>query len=523
MKQILKLIPAVLFVSLINFLPENLSAYTQDDLEASLKYYYKVSSSQNLSPNDRLAILLKIKSKYKGKNLDFTELENAISLQEKQRKKTIRKEEPFKEKSRKPPISSVKKITVDDLGDSLNVEIISDKPKSSNSFLLKDPDPLVAPKIILDLYGVTVDFTKEEKEIFVKSETIEKVKAGQFEKEPLIVRVVVFLKKPANYQIKEKDSGFSIVVKKENSEIKKETPPPSPAVAVETSKRDIRVESPVIKRTGYKIEPGDILTVNIYPAEELSREVVVEPGGEITLPLVGVLNAKGETVEKLSEKLKKLYSKYISSPEVSVIVKQYAKRRIFITGEVKSTGGFPYRENLRLIELISQAGGFTEKANRRGIKIYRGEGASKKTFIVDIDEIIKTGDFSKDFLLEPADMVEVSVGAKKISVLGDVRHPGNYDFRENLKLLEAISLAGGFSETAKISSVSILRKEGDKTKFIAVNVDEILKGKKADIELKVDDTIYLPKKTISSANWWLQNVMPWLSLLSLILVIRAGI
>lgn len=498
--------------------------YTATDLDNSLKYYYKVSKKQNLSVNDRLAILHRIKAKYKDSALDFTQLDKEIALLEGVKKTShTKKESAHATAQRKPSYPSLKRFFVEESADSYTINLHCDKPDSYNSFLLKDPDPAAPPKIILDLYGIIDDLPKEQKEFVFKSQTVDKVKVGLFEKEPNpIVRVVVFLKKNAPYKVNAIDQGFSITVKKDASEIKSVV---EPTVAVSTApvvdpNRTVGVPS---KKYEYRIEPGDVLGINIYPADELSRETPVSPDGNISLPLIGVVAAKGETPENLSEILKKRYAKFISKPDVVVIVKQYAKRHVFITGEIKTTGAFPYKENFRLMELISQAGGFTEKANRREIKVYRGEGPSKKTFLIDIEDIIKSGDFTKDFQLAPGDIVEVPPGARKISVLGDVKNPGNYDYRENIKLIEALSLAGGFSDSAKISQITILRKEGGVTKTLKVNADDILKGKTDDIPLNPEDTVYLPKKTLSSATWWVQNVMPWLSLISLILIIRAGI
>jgi len=588
--------------------------YTQKDLDASFNYYRRLSDTQKLSPNDRLAILNRILEKYSSTDgLDLSKVKLEIKKQQSAKNQktattpiantAAQKSAPshhpnppsqpqaiINASSASPSPSKDKKNQPDNKANVSNshhlflwdaileetdneyiLNLIADKPESQNSFILKDPDPQEPPKIILDLYGLSEKIKNQsKKEIDFPPETsatLKKIKIAQFEKEPApVVRVVFFLKKPTRYSIKDTDTGVSVILLKDDSDkgkkilsAKSDTatksdgmPPtastkvPAAVPAPSASFADIKTtvttvasapptdylqpptDSPQIPqaKTAYRIEPGDVLSVNITPAEDLSRDVAVSPDGDITLPLIGVVRASGNTTSRLAESLARAYSKYISNPEVSVTIKQYARRTVFITGELKSTGGFPYKDGLRLLELISQAGGFTDKADRKRIKIIRGDGGSRKTFIVDTEEIVRTGDLARDFVLEAGDMVEVPEGVKKkISILGDVRTPGYYDYKDGLKLVEAVSMAGGFTDTARITKVSILRKSSGDTQSqpITINLDEILKGTKSDFAIMPDDTIYIPRKSISSANWWVSNVLPWLSLISLILVIRGGL
>ncbi|MDI6757077.1 MAG: SLBB domain-containing protein [Endomicrobiia bacterium] len=560
------------------------AVFSRKDLDTSIKYYEKMSSSEKLSPNDRLAILYRIKEKYAASKLDFGALDREIEKQNRLRASppTLNDERSveishqassLQTSSLQASLSTVggvggggghlarrrlSDISVIEKSEAFEILISADKPDSHNLFVLKDPDQSIPPKIVADFYGLTDALSASKKEISLGSAGVDKIKTAQFEKEPApVARMVVYLKKNVRHTFRETPSGFALIIPKDDSEKgKKITPfvadvpsailiPPTgapnktisdapvvpapaasaPSVALSsppsspTTPSDVRAAA----RASYKIEPGDVLYVTVSPADEITREVTVNPGGEISLPLAGVIRAAGLTPGRLAEDIKRALSKYITNPDVSVTVRQYARRTIFITGELKNTGGYVYKENMRLLELISQAGGFTDRADRKNVKILRGEGSGRKTFRVDVEELARSGDFSKDFELEPGDIVEVAVGFKKISVLGDVRNPGNYDYREGLKVVEAVSIAGGFLDTARIKEVSVLRKQGADTKSFTVDLEAILKGGKSDFVLSPEDTIYIPRKTISSAVWWVTNIMPWLSLISIVIIIRGGL
>ncbi len=269
----------------------------------------------------------------------------------------------------------------------------------------------------------------------------------------------------------------------------------------------------------YKISAGDILFIRVSPAEELSKEVVVSADGKIVFPLVGTLKVEGYTIKELEQILQKNLAVYITQPKVSITVKLYSRKQVFILGEVKSPGGYLYKEGLKLFELISQAGGVTKYAGTRNIKIYRGEKKEQKVITANLDEII--ADPSKDILLLPGDIVEVPKQPKTISVIGEVTHPGMYEWYEQLDILQALSLARGYTATAKLSSVKIFRETSSEQKqVINVNVAKILKGNlQKNVILEPGDVVYVPKKPLVSTTWFVNTVLPWLALISSVLLL----
>ncbi len=269
----------------------------------------------------------------------------------------------------------------------------------------------------------------------------------------------------------------------------------------------------------YKISSGDVLFVRISPAEELSREVVVTPDGRIVLPLIGTLKAEGFTIKELQDNIEKNLAVYIANPKVSITVKYFSKKQIFVMGEVKTPGGYQYKEGLKLFELISQAGGLTQYAGARNIKIYRGEKDKQEVINVNLEEIIS--DPSKDILLKPGDIIEVPKQPKTIAVIGAVNYPGNFDWYDGIDILKAISLARGHTDVASLSTVKIFREKNQKEKeVINVDVAKLLKGDLSkNVVLQPGDVVYIPRKFLVTGQWFVNTVLPWLTLITTILLL----
>ncbi|MCX7910264.1 MAG: polysaccharide export protein [Endomicrobia bacterium] len=318
----------------------------------------------------------------------------------------------------------------------------------------------------------------------------------------------------------------TVKAQQEKTSIKSESKISNPP-SIEQSTSSLRIESQkstedtkkFIEDEKYKVSAGDILYIRVFPAEDLSTEVIVSPDGKISFPLLGSVKVEGLTIKELQQLLEKNLSVYISKPKVSIVIRYFAKKQIFIMGEIRSPGGYQYSEGLKLFELISLAGGFTPYAGTKNIKIYRGEKGKQKTIVVNFDEIVT--DTSKDILLEPGDIIEVPKQPKSISVIGAVISPGSFEWQDNLDILKALSLAGGPSDIADLSSVRIFRENPDGTKqLININAKKLLKGDlRKNIKLQPADVVYVPKKPFVSGQWIVNTLLPWTSLIISIFII----
>ncbi len=115
---------------------------------------------------------------------------------------------------------------------------------------------------------------------------------------------------------------------------------------------------------GTHLEPADTLKVTIYGEEALSGSYVIDPSGNITMPLVGAIRAAGRTRSELEREITRRYSagKYLQEPKVTVDVTSY--RPIYVLGEILRPGAYPYTSGLNSLTAITQAGGLTYRASR---------------------------------------------------------------------------------------------------------------------------------------------------------------
>ena len=233
----------------------------------------------------------------------------------------------------------------------------------------------------------------------------------------------------------------------------------------------------------YTIFYGDKLDIVVWGDESLSGEYVVKPDGKIIFPWTKGIKAVGLTPEQLSDTLSKYLSKYIKGCMVSVSIKESARNRVYIYGEIKAPGVYSFQPDATIWDAINLAGGVTPDANLSHIEIRKG---------VSIETIDLTQPVPKDKLvLEPHEIIFVP---KRLEILvtGAVKNPGRYNFCEGIKILDAITLAGGFAPHASLKSVRVVRSTGE---VVKVNINSIYKGKvQLNISLEPGDVVYVPRK-----------------------------
>lgn len=161
----------------------------------------------------------------------------------------------------------------------------------------------------------------------------------------------------------------------------------------------------------YFIESGDIINVNVFPAEEFSKEVTVQPDGTVDIPLIGPVKARGLKAEDLEKTLTAKFSKYVANPNVTINVRKFSSNKVAVIGQITTPGYFEYREGMRLLDLIAQASGPQDYARSAKVRIYRRiPGADGKI----TEEIIKAdlaaifdGEMQKNILLMNGDIVYI--------------------------------------------------------------------------------------------------------------------
>jgi polysaccharide export outer membrane protein len=155
----------------------------------------------------------------------------------------------------------------------------------------------------------------------------------------------------------------------------KSAPPNNTPQVFDTTRAAIPGTDPVgqpVDPKSYLIGPEDILKIEVFRDQDLSRLVNVRPDGKITLALVGDLQAAGLTPERLTAQLKEALSQFMNNPEVTISVMAVNSKSFTVTGRVNRGGKFPLVTPIRVFDALGLAGGFQDFANQKKITIVRG-------------------------------------------------------------------------------------------------------------------------------------------------------
>lgn len=248
----------------------------------------------------------------------------------------------------------------------------------------------------------------------------------------------------------------------------------------------------------YHIGAKDLLEISVFGLDEMNQTVRVSEKGKITLPLLGEIEVEELTKAELERKLSQLLEKkYLQNPQVTVFIREYQSKKVYILGAVRKPGSYELLGRQTVLQLISDAGGLIEDAGDEIIVIRQHKDGPSKTLKILIDNLILKGDAKLNIPLEPNDIVNIPVDKTVfIYIFGQVRRPSALNVKKlNIPtLLQVIAQAGGFSERASKRRVIIKRIDKDgKEQEIKVNVKDIIKGKKKDIQLKENDIVYVPE------------------------------
>jgi len=267
-----------------------------------------------------------------------------------------------------------------------------------------------------------------------------------------------------------------------------------------------------IKQGEYVIGSGDLLGVEVFDVPELSRDVRVNETGFISLPLIpSKVRAAGLTPYQLQDKLAELLQTngLVSTPQVTVNVKEQHGQPITVIGAVKNPMVIQASQRTTLLQALSQAGGISEDAGNTVIVTRPAQDPSAaegqadasahsdpQTFTISIADILQSGESRFNIPLIGGDVVSVP-RAGIIYVVGAVNHPGGFlldNDLDHMTMLKMLSLAGGTTNTAKMKSAVILRKNPDTGKRDQVPVDlkKVLSLKTQDVRLEDNDILYVP-------------------------------
>jgi polysaccharide biosynthesis/export protein len=171
-------------------------------------------------------------------------------------------------------------------------------------------------------------------------------------------------------------------------------PPPQPPPVAEAA-------------ADFVIGSEDVLGVVFWREPDISGDVTVRPDGRITLPVIGEMQAAGLTPAKLQANIAAAAGKYLTAPNVAVVVRTINSRRVFVTGRVLTPGGHALKGPLNVMQAIALAGGLTEFANAKAITVLRNGPDGSQRFKFNYKDVANGKNLEQNILLLPGDTVVV--------------------------------------------------------------------------------------------------------------------
>jgi len=263
--------------------------------------------------------------------------------------------------------------------------------------------------------------------------------------------------------------------------------------------------SPAITRpqisTTAKLAAGDLVELSVYGVPDLNTKARIGNGGDIYLPLIDYVHIADLTVDEAQDLIQKRLEDggFVRNPHVSIFVDESASQAVNMLGEVLHPGAYPLVGERRLFDLISAAGGLSDKAGRNVTIIHRQNPDEK--IQLHLPESLAEDTSTNNVEIAPGDTVVVS-RAGIIYVVGDVARPSGFLIEDNsLTVLKALALAGGGTRTASLKSAKILRQTPDGVKEIPVALQKVLHAQAPDVAMVKGDILFVPGSAAKTAAY----------------------
>jgi len=304
----------------------------------------------------------------------------------------------------------------------------------------------------------------------------------------------------------------------------------------------------------YVLGPGDEIRVDIFNVPEFSgengtHEVLVD--GTLSIPLVGVVDVNGMTLQQAQDLLTVEYAKLLTRPpELTVTLLSSRPVRVAIAGEVNRPGAYTAeldseeggRQWPTLTKVIQEAGGITQQADIRTIEVRRAQrNAPDAVMTVNLWDLIRTGDIAQDIRLRDGDTITIPAAKNPspaesvaisdanfspseipVQVVGEVIKPGTINVPTNATLNQAILAAGGFKNSrARQSEVELVRLNPDGTvERRSLEVDlSVAANEETNPILRPNDVVMVDRNVVATAGDTLGVILNPLTAITAILAI----
>jgi len=279
---------------------------------------------------------------------------------------------------------------------------------------------------------------------------------------------------------------------------------------------------PAGSAAGYRVGPGDLLSLSVLDAPLLGVTARVSNSGKIHVPYLGVIRVTDLTTSQVEANVAEMLRSrgLVNEPWVTVKIDEYRSQPVYILGEVMLPGQFVMTKEMYLTDLITLGGGFNDVATPVGY-LYRrkanagllppGEAPTDEAIAIDFRALNEGTNPELNVRMRGGDVLYVPQRQRDyFFVVGDVHGPGHYEKTDDMLLASrALSMAGGPTRTAKLSKGFLVRfaKDGSRQEF-PVDFDAILRGRKPDFRIEANDIVFVPGSAAKILGYGLLGVIP---------------
>ncbi|MBN2369582.1 MAG: polysaccharide biosynthesis/export family protein [Vicinamibacteria bacterium] len=273
----------------------------------------------------------------------------------------------------------------------------------------------------------------------------------------------------------------------------------APSAGQDASGAEIAADVAAVAADDYLVGVGDVLEITVLTHEDLSRSATVQTNGAISLPLLGEVEVAGLGVAGIKDKLAALLEKdFLFNPQVEVRVREYRSQFVTVIGEVGKPGRKALRGRTRVVDILVESGGFTERASGE-VMLARSDGAfadgsTLLRFRLGGTVMTPEEQLYLEIVLRGGDILTASPKYYVI-VEGEVNRPNRYGLDRELTVMGAVSLAGGLTRFGS-NDVKVVRVDpatGER-QILDVDLKAIRKGKKPDPRLQPNDVVSVPRR-----------------------------
>ncbi len=229
--------------------------------------------------------------------------------------------------------------------------------------------------------------------------------------------------------------------------------------------------------------PGDVIKIFVYGHSDLTTEVKINEAGNITFPLLGEIFIDGLTPASAEKKIAKLLESkdIIRRPQVNILASSLQSQMVSVLGLVRNQGRYPVDGKRSVTDILAMAGGVIPEGGEV-VTLIRAEGNSFSKEVIDIIDMIRSNDLSRNVTVRSDDLIYVD-RAPRFYIYGEVQRAGVYRLERNMTVIQGLSVGGGLTQRGTERGLRIQRRDAQgNLQILSVNPSDLIQP---------DDVIYI--------------------------------